>query len=462
MSKIKQSIEIATNRYKAKPIFAEEKKFIETQLPQIAPLPDACWIYGGNTKTVWVDLYSSQYLLKFKVENGGEFSVLKDNRSLFKNYTPVSLEDTLEREKERVNNLYNKCVDRLSDYVKNNPQKTYKINHSGGKDSELTMAIWNDMLDIIGFTPDYEFVFLNSSNETADVYKRIKQIPNIRIINPKMGWRQWIIQNKNYILPLVFRRSCCSVYKEGQVQKIFDKEAEIAQVLGVRKFESTKRAKYEFFMDYNFDKSLFGSSCFPKKWIKLAPIIDLQNVDVWLLLMIKNLPINQRYLNGSSRVGCVICPYSSSYEDELIKIHQPHQYEWFVKAAQQQYDITTAKRLGYTKQEWIDGAWKRPVCKNNDFLKRQPTKENVRWYAELKGLSENMAKKYFNRVCGNCGCAMKENEIAMFYKLCGRFENKPDNREVLCAKCFCKQFGITIEEYRQKNIEFIEQGCNLF
>ena len=50
MSKIKQSTEIATNRYKAKPIFAEEKKFIESRLPQIAPLPDACWIYGGNTK----------------------------------------------------------------------------------------------------------------------------------------------------------------------------------------------------------------------------------------------------------------------------------------------------------------------------------------------------------------------------------------------------------------------------
>lgn len=31
MSKIKQSTEIATNRYKAKPIFAEEKKFIESR-----------------------------------------------------------------------------------------------------------------------------------------------------------------------------------------------------------------------------------------------------------------------------------------------------------------------------------------------------------------------------------------------------------------------------------------------
>ena len=73
MSKIKQSTEIATNRYKAKPIFAEEKKFIESRLPQIAPLPDACWIYGGNTKTDWVDLYSSFFFLFLKVDYKEKF-----------------------------------------------------------------------------------------------------------------------------------------------------------------------------------------------------------------------------------------------------------------------------------------------------------------------------------------------------------------------------------------------------
>jgi hypothetical protein len=70
--KIKKAIKIISNRYKAKPIFTEEKEFIESHLPQIAPIPDGCWIGGGSTKTVFVDLYSSEYLFKFKVENGGE------------------------------------------------------------------------------------------------------------------------------------------------------------------------------------------------------------------------------------------------------------------------------------------------------------------------------------------------------------------------------------------------------
>ena len=113
-------------------------------------------------------------------------------------------------------------------------------------------------------------------------------------------------------------------------------------------------------------------------------------------------------------------------------------------------------------QEWVNGAWKCPKCKNTDLLRSEPTDDNVKLYAQLKGLSENMARKYFNRTCGNCGRKMVENEIAMFYKLCGRFENTTDNREVLCKKCLCKQLNMTTKEYSQENIDFIEQGCNLF
>ena len=32
---------------KLKPIFTEEKKWIEKHLPEISPLPDECWIGGG-------------------------------------------------------------------------------------------------------------------------------------------------------------------------------------------------------------------------------------------------------------------------------------------------------------------------------------------------------------------------------------------------------------------------------
>lgn len=216
--KIKQSDNIQENRYKAKPIFKQEKEFIETHIPEIIPLPDDCWIVGGSTKTVYLDLYSNKPYIKFKVENGGKFIIQKDNRELFKDYVPVTMSETLNRESKRINELYDNCVNRLAEYVSEHPNKIYKISHSGGKDSELTMSVWNDMLKEIKFTPDYEFIFFNTSNETADVYKRIKQIPNIKIINPKIGWRQWI-KNKNYIFPSVFRRSCCSTYKEGQATK---------------------------------------------------------------------------------------------------------------------------------------------------------------------------------------------------------------------------------------------------
>ena len=345
--------------------------------------------------------------------------------------------------------------------MSDNPKKIYKISHSGGKDSELTMSVWNDMLTKINFTPDYEFTFFNTSNEVADTYKRIKEIPNIKIINPKVGWRQWI-KNNNYCLPSIFRRSCCSTYKEGQIKKTFDKNTEIAQVMGVRKYESTKRAKYDFLMDYSFDINLFGRSSMPKLWVKLAPIIDLQNIDVWLLMLIKGLPISIKYKRGASRVGCLICPYSSTYEDEIIKIYYPHQYAWFKNAATKDYEIFQTKRLGWTLDEWINGVWKKPKCKNADLLNRNPTDENVKLYANIKGISEDMARKYFNRNCGCCGKSVSENEIAMFYKLCGRCENVEDNREVLCKKCLCEHMGITKKEYLNKTLEFIEQGCNLF
>lgn len=459
--KIKQSDNIQENRYKAKPIFKQEKEFIEAHIPEIAPLPDDCWIVGGSTKTVYLDLYSNKPYIKFKVENGGKFIIQKDNRELFKDYTPVTISETLNRESKRVNKLYNNCVNRLAEYVNKHSNKVYKISHSGGKDSELTMSVWNDMLKEIKFTPDYEFIFFNTSNEVADIYKRIKQIPNIKIINPKIGWRQWI-KNNNYTFPNVFRRSCCSTYKEGQATKTFDNNAEIVQVLGVRKYESVKRAKYEFLMDFDFDSQLFGKSKLPKKWVKLAPIIDLQNIDVWLLMLIKKLPINRRYLIGSSRVGCLICPYSSTYEDEIIKIYYPYQYKWFREAIAKNYKIFKAKRLGWTEEEWADGVWKSAQCKNHHLLQKQSTNENIKLYADLKGLSQDMAKKYFNRVCGKCGKSMRENELAMFFKLFGRYENQVDNREVLCKKCVCEQLGISKREYEEKNIEFIEQGCNLF
>lgn len=39
---------------KAKPIFPEEKDWIEKHLPEISPLPNDCWIVGGGVSKVFI------------------------------------------------------------------------------------------------------------------------------------------------------------------------------------------------------------------------------------------------------------------------------------------------------------------------------------------------------------------------------------------------------------------------
>lgn len=72
-----------------------------------------------------------------------------------------------------------------------------------------------------------------------------------------------------------------------------------------------------------------------------------------------------------------------------------------------------------------------------------------------------MAEKYFNKEC-KCGKRLNPTEVAMFLKLTGRYENQIDNRQYLCKKCLSEFLGITTKEYKEKSIEFIQGGCELF
>lgn len=57
---------------------------------------------------------------------------------------------------------------------------------------------------------------------------------------------------------------------------------------------------------------------------------------------------------------------------------------------------------------------------------------------------------------------LNPDEVAMFLKLFGRYENKEDDRSYLCKECLCKLMNITKDEYTEKVKEFRSSGCNLF
>lgn len=454
------ALNISKKCRKAKPIFDPERQMIEEKLPEIGRIPDGCWIVGGSIKYIYLDIYSDTYWIKFKCENGGKFVILKDNRHKFSDYKQMSIEETIAHEKERLEKYYDFCVNRLVDFIKSHPDYIYIRSHSGGKDSNLMRSVWLDAEQKLDFPPKGEWIFYNTTNETADVYKDIKAM-GIRIINPDKPWRKWL-EGNNYMFPSVARRSCCAIYKEGQAKKHFNQEQSICMVIGVRNQESVKRSQYEFYMDYEFDRSRHTSFNFPKKWSRIAPIIECETVDVWLLTLLKEIHINRRYKLGSMRVGCMICPFSSAYEDEITKTHYKEQWRWFTEAIAKNYENHTVSVLGWNLQEWTDGAWKRMSSKNYPITIRKPTPENIKLLADIKGISEDMAKKYFGATCGTCGKRCNEVEVAMFYKVFGRFEGVEDHRKPLCVKCFCAQTGISTHDYWVKVKEFSEEGCPLF
>lgn len=150
----------------------------------------------------------------------GKFELIRDDREKFKNYEPMTISQTIQEEKDRLLDKWNKDVERTASFVSQRRDIPYNISISGGKDSEVIYNLWKEMLTKLDFVPDYEFIFFNTSNEVGDVYRYIKARKDIRIINPEVGWYQFLKEN-NYMLPSTYRRYCCSIYKEGQAKKSF-------------------------------------------------------------------------------------------------------------------------------------------------------------------------------------------------------------------------------------------------
>ena len=82
---------------------------------------------------------------------------------------------------------------------------------------------------------------------------------------------------------------------------------------GVRAEESASRAS----------RSRVGKNVKHNNMINVRPILEWSNVEVYLYILLHNLPFNKAYRNGLSRVGCAICPYSSGWSEDLCGILYP-------------------------------------------------------------------------------------------------------------------------------------------
>ena len=309
------------------------------------------------------------------------------------------------------------------------------VNISGGKDSAVAYDIFKQL------KIPFRTLFGNTSNETHHTYKYIfDNYPDVEIVNPDKGFYQYI-KDTNFI-PTRFARSCCTIYKEGNIGKYLDDNKKILNVVGIRRDESKNRSNYKKIRKGK------GSKLQQSNWTQYNIIIDFTDLDIWSYILVKNLPINKLYKFGYNRVGCTNCPFRSDYELSLNKEFLPLYYaRWQQILSKHFIDNGTALNLNCTLDEFLKGAWRAGV------VREIPTQEVIDEFAKHRGITLELAQKYFKTNKCNCGKRLSKDVIALNMKLYGR-----DTNSRKCLKCLDKPK----EELEKMIQDFKDMNCNLF
>ena len=497
-----------------KPIFEEERLGILKE--HGIDIPQYCWRDGvkiylnANDEYPIMVLQVEELLGKIKIKKNFIQSIDGNKihiKGKYKNKTidEVRINKTFQEEldsetRKRLNKLIGQHVKMTIGFLNDHTEGQTRISISGGKDSSVMNFLFKRW--VLPKLKNKEFVYdgFNTTNDVADTYKQMYKegLTKDNINNPliyindeayekmvkagfkeenfiikgkkkyyHLGWYQWIEFVKEWWIPNALKRGCCSTYKEGQIKLILDKNKKYNILTGVRKYESAKRADYEFNIVEAIKKTKGESYLnLPKLWNRIAPICYMADVDVWLIILMYKLDINNMYKYGFERVGCLCCPYASPYTNLLIKYYYPKQWQRWMNVLKNNYTLKNVKpRLKWSYEEYSEGGkWRTGMSKEYEILSKKKTKDRIKELAKLKGISEAMAEKYWDKKC-DCGKKLNPDEIAMNYKLFGRYEDisaNEDNRQLYCKKCMCKKLGITSKEYTEKVMEFRAQGCELF
>lgn len=372
-------------------------------------------------------------ILRLKVDDNLNIT-FKDYKK--ENFKIESWNDTVERNKEYLIQLEKDSIKLI--HEQNNMYKTHRkaCLTSGGKDSSVV----NYLVDkAIG---QHEVIFNNTTLDCADTYKHIKKIDDIKIINPKEGFYQW--RERNNFVGNRMSRACCTIFKEGAMINVLNKNDKYLFFMGMRNEESNTRSSYgDIWINEKWK---------PRDWIGILPIRKWTEIDVWLYILFRNIDVNSKYKKGYSRVGCAIsCPYYSKSTWVLDKY-------WYKNMYDRWHDILTKDFIDNKKASIMNCTLKEyHICWNGGTYRDEATEEVIREFSKQQGLDIEIARKYFNKKCTCCNKKLKKNDIALSMKFYGRQIEK-----FKCIKCLAEDLGVTQKHLRERAKEFKQTGCDLF
>lgn len=418
------------------PIFNEFITFMKDKGFDLPIYEGTFWLDNGFIKAFTHD-GNLHKLYKYKVTEELELIITK-HKEFIEDKFETWLE-TAERLKHNIQTLVDesldvirKCVDEYKDY-------DLWCLTSTGKDSVVTLDL------VRKYVPDIKIMFNNTSLDVADTYKIVKSHPEWVVTNPKQGFYQYV-RELNFI-PTRFTRACCRVFKEEASINYFknlniDK---LMQFMGVRNDESTARSNRQF-IEHN-----------PKwknpNWLSCLPVRKWDDLSIWLYMIRENLEINPKYKKGYSRVGCSIsCAFYSKSTYVLDKYWYPNLYErWHKLITDIFIDTKRWSQTNCTIEE-------HHKCWNGGLYREEPTEEVIQEMCDYTGMDREVAVKYFNKTCCECGANVRQREVlGMNYKYFGT-----DSNVVYCKKCLKKKLDLNTAQWKEQVNKFNEQGCTLF
>lgn len=225
---------------------------------------------------------------------------------------------------------------------------------SGGKDSQVvldlcTRAIPPESFEVIYSDTGYELP------PSLALYDQIIEFYHQKFPTLKFS----VARNHESVInywdkigtPSDTHRWCCSIMKTAPLYRMLkiegtNKQARILTFDGVRAEESTRRSGY----------NREGRGVKHDTVINARPILYWNTTEVFLYMFEHKLPINPAYRQGMTRVGCLLCPFSSEWNEHIAKLH----YNDDIKPFEQRI-IANAKKAGVKDvSDYIkNGGWKR-------------------------------------------------------------------------------------------------------
>ena len=343
-----------------RPVFAEELRFLGLD-------KDFCWkIPNTKAPLMWAENRRYFYrgeLVAEAVGGGLNTKPVFQNTTSNLSITPVDITKFLNKNENLLDGLVQrtlKNVYSIYEKYRNKIDISY-VAFSGGKDSVA-------MLDVVQRAlphDEFEVIFGDTTMELCDTYKNVTVAKSLW---EDLSWHTAradfdAIDSWKFIGPPARTiRWCCGVHKSVpsliKIRELIAKKRKcslsdlkrykVLAFTGVRREESILRSTYDMVSDGS--KHVAQISC--------HPILEWSAAELFLYIYARKLPIHQGYRYGLHRVGCVLCPMSTSWSDFIQNNIYGQEVSPYLNVIRNSININFT-----TEEEWKEymesGGWKK-------------------------------------------------------------------------------------------------------